>query len=237
LHDITRVNVRAGNQTARKIMIKLSVTSKLDGIRSWSLQALDTCPGSIASPGELVAACKGCYATTGNYRFANVKAPRLHNQTDWTRLDWCDDMVQALDSDRYFRWFDSGDMYTLGLAEKMLEVMVRTPWVQHWLPTRMHKFPKFRQVFTAMQALKNVALRFSSDSVTGQYTKGLHGSVIVPAAEDVKRGMTLCEAYANDGKCSGCRACYDKKVKVIAYPAHGVSMHKVIRIIKLEKTA
>jgi len=52
LHDITRVNVRAGNQTARKIMIKLSVTSKLDGIRSWSLQALDTCPGSIAAPGE-----------------------------------------------------------------------------------------------------------------------------------------------------------------------------------------
>ena len=104
--------------------------------------------------------------------------------------------------------------------------------VKHWLPTRMHKFPKFRQVFTAMQALKNVALRFSSDSVTGQYIKGLHGSVIVPVAEDVKRGMTLCEAYANDGKCKGCRKCYDKKVKVIAYPAHGRSMAKVIRIIK-----
>jgi len=211
-------------------MIKLSVTSKLDGIRSWSLNALDTCPGSIASPGVLVDACKGCYATTGNYRFKNVKAPRDHNKLDWQRIDWTDDMVQALDS-------DSGDVYTLALAEKILEVMVRTPWIKHWLPTRMHKFPKFRQVFTAMQALKNVALRFSSDSVTGQYTKGLHGSVIVPAAEDVKRGMTLCEAYANDGKCSGCRACYDKKVKVIAYPAHGVSMHKVIRIIKLEKTA
>lgn len=216
-------------------MIKISVTSKLDGIRSWSLQALDTCPGSIASPGELVDACKGCYATTGNYRFANVKAPRLHNQTDWQRLEWCDDMVAELSKDTHFRWFDSGDMYALGLAEKMLEIMQRTPWVKHWLPTRMHKFPKFRAVLTAMQAIKNVSVRFSSDSVTGEYTKGLHGSVIVPTPEDVKKGMTLCRAYENAGKCSGCRACYDKKVKVIAYPAHGVSMAKVIRIIKQEK--
>ena len=212
--------------------VKLSVTSKLDGIRSWSLNALDTCPASIAAPGILVDACKGCYATTGNYRFANVKAPRDFNKIDWQRLDWVDDMVEALQNDRFFRWFDSGDMYTLGLAEKMLEVMIRTPWVKHWLPTRMHKFPKFALVLREMQSLKNVSVRFSSDSVTGQYTKGLHGSVIIPSPEDVKRGMKLCEAYANEGKCNGCRACYDKKVKVIAYPAHGVSMHKVIRIIK-----
>lgn len=212
--------------------MKISITSKLDGIRSWSLQALDTCPGSIAAPGELVDACKGCYATTGNYRFANVKAPRIHNQTDWQRLEWVDDMVQALDSDRYFRWFDSGDMYALGLAEKILEVMKRTPWVKHWLPTRMHKFPKFSLVLREMAALPNVSVRFSSDSVLGEYKKGLHGSVIIPTPADVKKGMTLCRAYENAGKCSGCRACYDKAVKVIAYPAHGVSMHKVIRIVK-----
>jgi hypothetical protein len=55
-------------------MLKLSVTSKLDGIRSWSLQALETCPGSVNADGSLVPACSGCYATTGNYNFANVKA-------------------------------------------------------------------------------------------------------------------------------------------------------------------
>lgn len=210
--------------------MKISVTSKLDGIRSWSLQALDTCPGSIAAPGELVDACKGCYATTGNYRFENVKAPRRHNKEDWQRLAWVDDMVAELNKDRFFRWFDSGDMYTLALAEKILEVMKRTPWVSHWLPTRMYKFPKFQQVLADMQALPNVSVRFSSDSITGQYTKKLHGSVIIPTAADIKPGMTLCRAYENEGKCSGCRACYDKKVKVIAYPAHGKTMHKVIKI-------
>jgi len=218
-------------------MIKLSVTSKLDGIRSWSLQAIDTCPGAVQSSGVLVDACKGCYAVNGNYRFPNVKAPREHNKIDWMRPEWVADMVAELKKDRYFRWFDSGDVYSVKLAQKMLEVMTLTSWVSHWLPTRMHKFSKFKTVLDDMQALPNVSVRFSSDSVTGEYTKGLHGSVIVPTPDDVKRGMTLCKAYSNNGKCNGCRACYDKKVKVIAYPAHGVSMMKIIRIIKQGVTA
>ena len=213
-------------------MIKISVTSKLDGIRSWSLQALDTCPGSIASPGVLVDACKGCYATTGNYRYPNVKAPRISNQSDWQRMGWVSDMVETLQNDRYFRWFDSGDVYTLGLAEKMLEVMRLTPWCKHWLPTRMHKFPKFALVLKTMQALPNVSVRFSSDSINGEFTKGLHGSVIVADTDQTTKAMTLCRAYENAGKCSGCRACWDKKVKVIAYPAHGQKMQRVIQILK-----
>lgn len=210
---------------------KISITSKLDGIRSWSLQAIDTCPGSIASPGELVDACKGCYATTGNYRYPNVKAPRLHNQQDWQRLEWADDMVQELDADRYFRWFDSGDMYALGLAEKMLDVMIRTPWCMHWVPTRMHKFPKFRDVLQRMQALPNVMVRFSSDSVTGEYIPGTHGSVIVPDAS-FKTDAKLCRAYEHGGKCNKCRACWDKSIPVIAYPAHGAKMAKIIMLKK-----
>lgn len=217
--------------------MKISITSKLDGIRSWSLQALETCPGSWASPGELVDACKGCYATTGNYNYPNVKAPRAHNKTDWARLDWCDDMVRELENDRFFRWFDSGDVYALGLAEKILEVMQRTPWCKHWLPTRMHKFPKFRFVFDTMQALDNVSVRFSSDSVVGEYIPGLHGSVIGPSAVTFQEtpGASLCRAYEHGGKCSGCRACWDKSVDLIAYPAHGLKMAKVIRIHRGEK--
>lgn len=212
--------------------MKISVTSKLDGIRSWSLQALDTCPGSISSPGVLVDACKGCYATTGNYVFANVKAPREHNRADWERLEWVNDMVQELGKDRYFRWLDSGDLYAVGLAEKVLEVMNRTPWCQHWLPTRMHKFPKFLQVLRAMQALPNVSVRFSADSIDGSYTPGLHGSVIGPSADTFQahEGASLCRAYEHGGKCSGCRACWDKTIPLICYPAHGQKMAKVIRL-------
>lgn len=210
-------------------MINLSKTSKLDGILSWSLQALETCPASKNKDGSLVDACKGCYATTGNYRFSNVKKPRLENRDDWKRDEWVNDMVKALDSSRYFRFFDSGDMYDIRLAEKILELCIRAHWVKFWIPTRMHKFSKFKDVIERMQSLPNVVVRFSSDSVQGEIIEGKTTSTIF--SDTVPLGALECKAYEHGGKCNGCRACYDKDVKVIAYKAHGVKMAKVIKII------
>lgn len=225
-------------------MIRLSKASKMPS-RSWSLEALNTCPGSRDINGDLVAACRGCYATTGNYRFPNVKAPRVENKTDWKRDDWVNDMVKALDNDRYFRWFDSGDMYSLRLAWKIYEVMQLTPWVRHWLPTRMHKFTKFKTVLEMMRALPNVSVRASSDSVIGEFDDR-HGSTIIPdlvgpvrssRAELVdqwlqKNKVVSCSAIDNKGKCGDCRKCWQKDIPVIAYVAHGQKMKKVINITK-----
>ena len=208
--------------------INISKTSKLDGVRSWSLQAVETCPGSIGADGKLVPACQGCYAVGGNYRFQNVKAPRIANRGDWKRDEWVGDMVNALHNDRYFRWFDSGDVYDVRLAKKIYLVMLNTPNVQHWLPTRMHKFPKFKGILAAMQALPNVMVRPSSDSVTGEYVAGIHGSTIVPDKEP-RAGVTLCHAANNEGKCGPCRACYSKDVPVIGYLAHGQKMAGVVK--------
>lgn len=202
-------------------MIHLSKVSKLDNIKSWSLVARDTCPASTdPETDNLVPACAGCYAVGGNYRFPNVKAPREANREDWKRTEWVDDMVVALETERYFRWFDSGDMYDLRLARKIFEVMRRTPWCQHWLPTRMEKFEKFGPVILMMRRLRNVSVRFSSDSIDGTFSPE-HGSVIYNPAIKPPTGTTPCRAYENAGKCNGCRACWDKKVAVIAYPAHG----------------
>jgi hypothetical protein len=214
-------------------MIRLSKTSKLDGILSWSLQALDTCPASKKNNGELVDACKGCYATTGNYNYPNVKAPRIENKEDWKRDTWVNDMVLALDSSRYFRWFDSGDMYDIRLANKILDVMKMTPWCNHWMPTRMHKFAKFNDVINKMQSLNNVVIRLSSDSIQGEVIQGFTSSVIFSDDSQLSSDMKECEAYKNDGKCNGCRACYSKDVQVVAYRAHGVKMNKVIKLMAI----
>ena len=210
---------------------KFSKPSKMP-CRSWSLQALDTCPASKDSKGELVPACKGCYATSGNYRFPNVKAPREHNREDWQSLDWVDVMVSELDNDRYFRWFDSGDVYDIRLARKILEVMRQTPWVRHWLPTRMHKFDKFKSVLDNMDALSNVVVRLSSDGVLGETVENAaNSSTIVPNREYLTPIMSLCGASEREGKCGTCRACWDKTVAIVAYPAHGKSMLKQIKNI------
>ena len=210
-------------------MLKLSKASKMP-CKSWSLQALDTCPASKNKDGSLVDACKGCYATTGNYRVPNVKAPREHNREDWKREEFVFDFVQALDTERYFRWFDSGDMYDLRLAKKILQIMQATPWVNHWLPTRMHKFAKFADVIAEMEALPNVVVRLSSDSISGETIEGATTSTICHSAETAPEGATVCEAYTRGGKCGTCRACFSKDVPVVAYPAHGAKLLKMIKV-------
>ena len=211
-------------------MNKLSKTSKLDNILSWSLQALETCQGSIGADGELVPACAGCYATQGTYNFPGTKKVRFDNKQAWQDDAWVDTMVGALKKQKYFRWFDSGDMYSIALALKMYAVMVKTPHVKHWLPTRMHKFAKYQQVLTKMAALPNVMVRPSSDAVDGTFTAGVHGSTILPEGMAVPAGVKVCTAPTTNGKCSGCRACYSKEVPVVAYIAHGRKMAKVIRL-------
>ena len=197
---------------------------------SWSLQALETCQGSIGADGELVPACAGCYATQGTYNFPGTKKVRFDNKQAWQDDAWVDTMVGALKKQKYFRWFDSGDMYSIALALKMYAVMVRTPHVKHWLPTRMHKFAKYQQVLTKMAALPNVMVRPSSDAVDGTFTAGVHGSTILPEGMAVPAGVKVCTAPTTNGKCSGCRACYSKEVPVVAYIAHGRKMAKVIRL-------
>jgi hypothetical protein len=216
-------------------MIKLSKTSKLDGILSWSLQALETCPASKNKDGTLVDACKGCYATTGFYQFAPAKNARAFNREDFKRDTWVQEMVISLDSSRYFRWFDSGDLFSLDLANKILEVMKSTPWCKHWLPTRMYKFKKFHSVIAKMQALPNVVVRFSSDSVQGKTVEGITTSTIFSSEDQLPSDATICRAYEHEGKCNGCRACYSKDVSVIAYKSHGVKMAKVIKILAVKQ--
>jgi hypothetical protein len=210
-------------------MLKLSKTSKL-GTKSWSLQAIETCPGSVGADGNLVPACSGCYATTGMYHFGPVKAVRADNKQDWQRAEWVSDMVTALRKDKYFRFFDSGDMYSLDLAEKIYSIAKALPGTKFWIPTRMKKFTKFADVIARMEALPNVMVRFSSDAVDGTYTKGVHGSTIVPSVDMADSNTFVCQAPNQGGKCLDCRACYDKSINMIGYVAHGRKMKKVIGI-------
>ena len=137
-----------------------------------------------------------------------------------------------MSKEKFFRWFDSGDMYSLALAEKILVIMQSTPNVQHWLPTRMYKFSKFHDVLSRMANLHNVVVRFSSDSIIGEIidSGNAQNSTITPTLEETPNDAVACRAYERGGKCGGCRACWDKETPTIAYIAHGKKMQKIIRI-------
>lgn len=213
-------------------MVKLSKPSKMPCL-SWSLEARETCPGSIdPKTKQVVDVCSGCYATEGFYRMPTVKDVRAENRKDWQRKEWVAEMIAEISNQtpddkgkRYFRWFDSGDVYHPDLAKKIFEVMKWTPNVKHWLPTKSYKVPKIKKYLENMKQLPNVSVRYSSDSINGEYD-AIHGSTVIPDA-DFPTKARVCGAYDNDGKCGDCRSCWNKKVKVIAYPAHGHKIKKV----------
>jgi hypothetical protein len=205
--------------------------------KSWSLQAGDTCPGSINPiTKEVIEVCADCYAKTGFYRMENVKAPRLHNRKDWKRTDWADDMVAALDNERWFRWFDSGDVYTAALAQKIHEVARRTPWCNHWIPSKSYNIPKIRYWLDRLKELPNVSVRFSSPSTNGVYTSE-HGSVVVQSVTDTISNGKMCDAYTRGGKCGPCRACWDSSINLIVYPLHTPKKKINLTVNRVKKVA
>lgn len=216
--------------------ILLSKASKMPG-KSWSLQAGDTCPGSINPvTKEVIEVCADCYAKTGFYRMDNVIKPRLHNRKDWKRPEWADDMVQALDNERWFRWFDSGDVYTAALAQKIYEVARRTPWCNHWIPSKSYGIPKIRYWLDRLKELPNVSVRFSSPSTHGEYTTE-HGSVVVQSVDDTIEGAKMCDAYTRGGKCGPCRACWNKDVALVVYPLHTPKKKINLSVNRVKKVA
>ena len=192
--------------------MKLSKTSKL-GTKSWSLQALETCPGSVGDNGELVPACSGCYATINCYTFPVVKQVRADNKVEWQGESFVGDFIQALAKQSHFRWFDSGDMYSLELAEKMFKIMANTPNTKHWLPTREYNIIKqYTRIYgdfpdnlyirlSAMYPDKPVKIPASLAGVKNVTFSNVH-------TKGAKIFGARCIAPDNGGSCGSCRQCW-----------------------------
>lgn len=210
---------------------RLSRVTKMDGILSWSLPAMETCPGATGPDGNVVDVCQHCYAMQGRYHLPTVKEPREFNRHDWKRSEWVNDMVCLLRDSRYFRWFDSGDIHHPMLARKILELVQRTPWCNHWIPTRSYKIERIRPHLEAINAEPNAVVRYSGDNIDGSYDAQVlapNAAIVVPSAEEAPEGVHVCPARENTPACcNGCRACWDPEVAVVAYPLHGRRVFKL----------
>ena len=202
--------------------IKLSKVEKIDGIYSWSLPAGTSCPGQMDRKGNIKDACKACYAKRGHYNYPNPTKIREHNMKDWKRKEWVTDMIQALDILGRFRWFDSGDIYHPELAKKIYEVIKNTPWVRHWLPTQSYDIPRIRPWIKKIEQLPNVVVRKSTGSVSGHILDDEVCSTIYTDPSQLPDSVYQCPigTEKNRKRCEGCRACFDKNIKAVAYKKH-----------------
>lgn len=216
---------------AMDIIGGLSQPSKMPWF-GWSISAFACKTGSKLRqvPGSV---CSKCYACKGNYMFPTVKNAHerrlealsderfvaafimvLTNLYQRTRLAYEKDGV--LVKENRFRWHDSGDLQSLEHLEKINEIALATPFLDHWLPSKEHgivnQFLKKHGSFAP-----NLVVRMSA-VMTGESFKtrpmGLSFSAV-----NVTTELNQCPASQQEGKCKDCRQCWNKDVDV-SYPLH-----------------
>jgi len=208
---------------------KLSAPGKMP-CPSWSTRAGVTCPFAKTLGGEAVPVCAKCYAMKGRYRFGNVQKAQESREIDSKTESWVSRMVTAIAQNDHFRWFDSGDINSIELAKKILEVMKLTPDTKHWLPTRAYKHVNLRVILEEMASLPNVSVRCSSDDIGNEFQNHTNGRkpvggislVVSDPSEITAENVHVCEATTNKDKktCGDCRACWDTDIDIIAYKLH-----------------
>lgn len=190
-----------------------------ESIHTWSLPAVDTCPGRSSL-------CeRECYATKGRFAFPVVKES----------LAWCleqsklpafaDLMVDEIKTRGVMlvRVHVSGDFYDQTYALKWLTVMKRCRKTRFWWYSRSWRVPSIKPLLDRMANLSNCTGWMSSDAETG-IPKGKVAYMQVSADDlpenagvvfRVRRLRKLdslpivCPAETRKGgNCGGCQRCF-----------------------------
>ena len=194
---------------ALKLVGGLSRPSKMPGF-SYGLPAKECKTGSKLAQQENTV-CSDCYALKGCYVFEVVQAAQYRRLESIKNLGWVSAMVHLINSkkSKLFRWHDSGDVQDLEHLNKIFEVCELTPGIKHWMPTR--------EAWTknhVARAPKNLVIRFSMPMID----QNAGGSW--PNTSTVVTEGATCPAPKQGNACGDCRACWDPKVKNIAYGKH-----------------
>jgi len=203
-----------------------------------------SCPFATDNLPETI--CGSCYAMSGNYIFAHVQRTQ-HARFAWLKheldhnfdnfVDYMVDSIKALTGKvGFFRWHDSGDIFSPKYADAITKICERLPRIRFWIPTRSSDAFGRHPSMERLLKLKNVIVRKSSVF----FDKGVNSEVFVYSSsvakdETMLKGHIVCPKSKNHTSCSteGCRKCWHKTVKRVAYIYHG---YKITDKIKEKRT-
>jgi len=164
--------------------------------------------------------CSICYALKGRYVFPVVliamerRYERFIKGCNNERYIAAFAELVTKQSPDYFRWFDSGDLPSLDCLIGIVKIAILTPNTKHWLPTREYKIVRdYIEKYGAFPP--NLVVRVSIHML-GQNKRPKIPNVVFSGVA-MGKGNT-CQADQNNHKCGPCRACWDKRVKLINYP-------------------
>ena len=202
----------------------LGLPSKMPGVAYGISAKRCGVGGKLAKhPGSV---CHGCYAMKNNYTYPSVMAA---HEKRWDALQdlwaWTDNMCHLLqrlgttlpDGQRFFRWHDSGDVQGTEHLHAIVQVAVRNPEWQFWLPTKEYGIVKAHAKFWYIPG--NLTIRVSAP-VIGQEPPAIWGNMEIVTSTVEHAGTRQCPARNQKNECGSCRACWDSGVANINYPLH-----------------
>ena len=208
----------------------LSDVDKLPGY-SWSLCPMD-CKTGMSMRGTPGSVCNVCYATGGRYyafgTFADSHARKLNawasDRERWLEaMDYILNHSPKIKQEPYFRFFDSGDIYSKEMLDDIATLARDNPDVKFWVPTK-----EYRLVgdWTKNHTLpENMVIRVSHRNINHEFSPDelrTHGHVSYvwdPTTGSKTKGF-VCPAYKQGGRCGTCRACWNNHVKEVIYKIH-----------------
>ena len=198
-------------KTAKQITGSLSKPSKMPGW-SYGLPAKE-CKTGGKLQNVKGSTCYDCYALKGCYVFKVVQDAQYYRLKAIKNRKWVQAMALQINNKRSkeFRWHDSGDVQDLKHLAKIFKVCKLTPEIKHWLPTREAWVKKFIPA-----APDNLNIRFSMPMIDQEAAGGWDNTSTVVT----DKTKANCPAPNQGNECKSCRACWDKKVKNVAYLAH-----------------
>lgn len=188
-----------------------------------------SCPASALGEKEPDFICYGCYATSGNYHYFNVKAPQMI-RLEWVRRmikgkseKFINAMVAAIQqynsvprkaralqkgmggipqSQEYFRIHDSGDFFTKKYFNTWCRIAEALPDIQFWAPVRVWALPKGNWDKSLATAPENLIIRPSALHFNEEppYINGCAGGTSVCIEGRKKIGTYQCPAYTYEEK-------------------------------------
>jgi hypothetical protein len=199
----------------------LSNPSKMPGL-SYGTPAKECGIGSILRLRK-GSVCSKCYAHKGMYVFPVVQEAQYRRLATLENLsEWTANMTELLsrkyarkvESEKYFRWHDSGDLRSVEHLSAIVQIAKNLPGIHFWLPSK--EYAIVRQTLRNLEIPSNLAVRMSAPMI-GQEDFSILGTV----SSTVGTGKGFqCPAYSQGGKCGDCRACWDVEIPSIDYPQH-----------------
>lgn len=173
--------------------------------------------------------CSKCYADNrGNYGYSTVQLAQQRRLDALYRPLWIACMVRLIAhySSEVFRFHDSGDIQSVKHLRNIVLVCEALPGTRFWLPTReVQMLRDYRAQYGAFPS--NLAVRVSAyffDSKPPRFSglEDLPTSTAHTKHDEFPRGKGSieCRAYARDGECGSCRACWSAQVNNVSYRAH-----------------